>query len=149
MVATQKPALLRTVQNWIKGLDRSDSTRTSVHVYRVKYGDARQIARVLTDMFGGGSSSGGLLDGADNQIAPGSGSSASASDRLSMNGNSPSSSSGGFGARAGTGTGSNGTSGFGAPAAAAPAGANLGSLDRNGTGSGGGQPLMQGVRITA
>jgi len=149
LVVSKKPALLHTAATWIKRLDRADSSRTSVHVYRVKYGDARQIARVLTDMFGGGSSSGGLLDGADNQIAPGSGSSASASDRLSMNGNSPSSSSGGFGARAGTGTGSNGTSGFGAPAAAAPAGANLGSLDRNGTGSGGGQPLMQGVRITA
>jgi general secretion pathway protein D len=149
LVVSKKPALLHTAATWIKRLDRADSSRTSVHVYRVKYGDARQIARVLTDMFGGGSSSGGLLDGADNQIAPGSGSSASASDRLSMNGNSPSSSSGGFGARAGSGTGSNGTSGFGAPAAAAPAGANLGSLDRNGTGSGGGQPLMQGVRITA
>ena len=69
--------------------------RTSVHVYRVKYGEARQIARVLTDMFGGGSSSGSLLDSADNQIAPGSGTSASASgDRLSLNTNNPSSSSG-------------------------------------------------------
>jgi general secretion pathway protein D len=149
LVVSKKPALLHTAATWIKRLDRADSSRTSVHVYRVKYGDARQIARVLTDMFGGGSSSGGLLDGADNQIAPGSGSSASASDRLSMNGNSPSSSSGGFGARAGTGTGSNGTSGFGAPAAAAPSGANVGSLDRNGASSGGGQPLLQGVRITA
>ena len=38
----------------------------------MKYGDAKQIARVLTDMFVGGSSS-SLLDSADNQIAPGSG----------------------------------------------------------------------------
>ena len=149
LVVSKKPALLHTAASWIKRLDRADSSRTSVHVYRVKYGDARQIARVLTDMFGGGSSSGGLLDSADNQIAPGSGSSASASDRLSLNSNNPSSSSGGFGSRMGTGTGSSGTSGFGAPAAAAPAGTNMGSLDRTGTGSGGGQPLLQGVRITA
>ena len=69
--------MLHTVENWIKRLDRSDTTRTSVHVYKVKYGDAKQIARVLTDMFGGGSSS-SLLDSPENQIAPGSGTTASA-----------------------------------------------------------------------
>lgn len=164
LVVSKKPALLQTAATWIKRLDRADSSRTSVHVYRVKYGDARQIARVLTDMFGGGSSSGGLLDSADNQLAPGSGSSASASgDRLSMNGNSPSSSSGGFGSNSSSQSGGFGSSsssssggfgsragsaasntGFGAPAA----GANAGSLDRGG-GGGGGQPVLQGVRITA
>ncbi|HBK05573.1 MAG TPA: type II secretion system protein GspD, partial [Acetobacteraceae bacterium] len=162
LVVSKKPALLHAAATWIKRLDRADSSRTSVHVYRVKYGDARQIARVLTDMFGGGSSSGGLLDSADNQIAPGSGSSASASgDRPSMNSNSPSSSSGGLGSNSssssgGFGSGSSSSSGgfgsragsasnagFGAPAA----GANAGSLDRGG--AGGGQPVLQGVRITA
>ncbi len=160
LVVSKKPAMLHTAATWIKRLDRSDSSRTSVHVYRVKYGEARQIARVLTDMFGGGSSSGGLLDSADNQIAPGSGSSASASDRLSLNSNNPTSSSGsggfgsssgGFGSRPGSGTGTSGTSGFGAPAAAS-AGASAGALDRNSTGPGGGggsQSVLQGVRITA
>src|SRR6202035_4002718 len=76
MVVAKKPALLHTVETWIKRLDRSDATRTSVHIYRVKYGEAKQIARVLTDMFGGGSSNSSLLDSADNQIAPGSGTSA-------------------------------------------------------------------------
>src|ERR1700744_1162351 len=66
MVVTKRPALLHTVEIWIKRLDRADSTRTSVHVYKVKYGDAKQIARVLTDMFGGGSA-GRLLDRAANQ----------------------------------------------------------------------------------
>jgi general secretion pathway protein D len=156
LVVSKKPALLHTAATWIKRLDRADGSRTSVHVYRVKYGEARQIARVLTDMFGGGSSSGGLLDSADNQIAPGSGLSASAS-----NSNNPTSSSGGFGSssggfgsRMGSGTGTSGTSGFGAPAAGAPAagalgGANAGSLENRGSGSGGGQPVLQGVRITA
>jgi general secretion pathway protein D len=148
LVVSNMPALLHTAATWIKRLDRADSTRTSVHVYRVKYGEARQIARVLTEMFAGGSSSGGLLDSADNQIAPGSGSYATASDRLSLNSNSPSSSSGGFGPRGGSAT----NSGFGATAAAAPgsAAASPASLDKNGTGSSGnGQPLLQGVRITA
>ena len=151
LVVSKKPALLQTAATWIKRLDRADSSRTSVHVYRVKYGDARQIARVLTDMFGGGSSSGGLLDSADNQIAPGSGASASASDRLALNTNNPSSSSGGFGSRAASGGGIGGTSGFGAPAGTTPAAASPGSFGGSGggPGSGGGQPLLQGVRITA
>src|SRR5882762_5402125 len=146
LVVSKKPALLRTAATWIKRLDHADSTRTSVHVYRVKYGEARQIARVLTEMFIGGSSS-GLLDSAENQLAPGSGTSATASDRLSQNNNSSSSS--GFGSRSQSGT--NGTSGFGGQTAAASAGANTsgtGSLDSRSTGAGG-QPLLQGVRITA
>ena len=154
MVVCKRPALLRTAATWIKRLDTADTARTSVHVYRVKYGEARQIARVLSDMFIGGSSS-GQLDTADNQIAPGSGTSATSSaDRLSLYGNSSSSnspsSSNGFGSRAASGTSA--TSGFGASTpAAAPAAANApatGSLDSRSSGSGG-QPVMQGVRITA
>jgi general secretion pathway protein D len=148
MVVSKKPALLRTVENLIKRLDRSDATRTIVHVYKIKYGEAKQIARVLTDMFGGGSSSGGLLDSPDNQIAPGSGTSAGNSDRGSF-GNSASSSTGagssssqpgaGFGTRMGTA--------FGGPQGGANGG-NAGQLDKgNGSGSGG-QPLLQNVRIT-
>jgi general secretion pathway protein D len=152
LVVSKKPGLLHTAATWIKRLDHADTARTSVHVYRVKYGEARQIARVLTEMFIGGSSS-GLLDSPDSQIAPGSGTYATASaDRLSLNNNSPSStSSSGFGSRMQSGT--NGNSGFGAQTAAAPAGANTntsdaGSLDSRGAGSGG-QPMLKGVRITA
>src|ERR1700736_5507820 len=149
MVVSRKPALLRTAATWIKRLDNADTGRTSVHVYRVKYGEARQIARVLTEMFIGGSSSSGLLDSAENQLAPGSGTSATASDRLSQNNNSSSSS--GFGSRSQSGTSTNGTSGFGGQTAAASAGANTsgtGSPHRRSAGAGG-QPLLQGVRITA
>jgi general secretion pathway protein D len=149
MAVSKKPELLRTAATWIKRLDHADTARTSVHVYRVKYGEARQIARVLTDMFIGGSSS-GLLDNADSQIAPGSGASATSSgDRLSQNGNA-SSTTNGFGARGGSGTGS--TPGFGTPAAATAGGTNAaagnGALDGRSSGSGGGQPLLQDVRIT-
>jgi general secretion pathway protein D len=151
MVVSKKSALLHTAATWIKRLDRADTARTSVHVYRVKYGEARQIARVLTEMFTGGSSS-SLLDNADSQIAPGSGTYATAStDRLSLNNNSPSTSSNSFGSRMPSGTNGNGTSGFGAQPAAAAAGANpsdSGSLDSRNAGSGG-QPMLKGVRITA
>src|ERR1700726_2331224 len=106
LVVSKKPELLRTAATWIKRLDHADTARTSVHVYRVKYGEARQMARVLTDMFIGSSSS-GLLDSADNQVAPGSRAAATSSgDRLSQNGNASSSSSmtNGFGARGASGT---------------------------------------------
>ena len=55
MVITRKPALLHTAETWIKRLDRANTSKNSVHVYRIKYGEARQIARVLTDMFIGSS----------------------------------------------------------------------------------------------
>src|ERR1700681_985471 len=115
LVVSRKPALLRTAATWIKRLDNADTGRTSVHVYRVKYGEARQIARVLSEMFIGGSSS-ASLDAAGSQIAPGSGLSATSSaDRLSLNGNNGGSSSNGFASRSmGGGTGSSGGSGFGA-----------------------------------
>jgi general secretion pathway protein D len=152
MVVSKKPALLHTAATWIKRLDHADTARTSVHVYRVKYGEARQIARVLTEMFIGGSSS-SLLDNADSQIAPGSGTYAtSSSDRLSLSNNASSStSSSGFGSRMPSGTNAGGTTGFGTQTAAAAPGANTpdaGTLDSKGAGSGG-QPMLKGVRITA
>jgi general secretion pathway protein D len=159
LVVSRKPALLRTAATWIKRLDNADTGRTSVHVYRVKYGEARQIARVLTEMFIGGSSS-ASLDSASNQIAPGSGLSATSSgDRLSLNSNSGGSSSSVFGSRSGTGGGGGsgfGGSGFGGTptaagnAAGAGAGTGLGGLADSGSSSaGGGKPVLQGVRITA
>ena len=146
MVVSKRPDMLRTAATWIKRLDREDTARTTVHVYRVKYGEARQIARLLTDMFIGGSSS-SLLDSADSQIAPGSGTSATSSgDRLSLSPNGSSSSTttnNGFGSRNTSGAGA----GPGAQAAGA-AGGN-GALDSGrGSSSGNNQPLLQDVRIT-
>ncbi|WP_316232808.1 type II secretion system secretin GspD [Bradyrhizobium sp. SZCCHNPS2010] len=156
MVVSRKPALLQTAATWIKRLDREDAARNSVHVYQVKYGEAKQIARVLNDMFIGGSSS-SSLDSADNQLAPGSGSTTSSSvaDRLSLNSNSSSNSqSNGFGSRQSGTSSSSGMSGFGQSQSAGTTGKSSGSsgpdaLDSSRSGSGGnGQALLQGVRIT-
>jgi general secretion pathway protein D len=150
MVVSRKPALLRTAATWIKRLDTADTGRTSVHVYQVKYGEARQIARVLTEMFIGGSAA-AALDTAGSQLAPGSGTYATSSaDRLSLNGNgnSSSSTSNGFGSRSSAGAGTNGTLGFGAAQAAAANGSGAGALDGGGR-TAGGPPVLQGVRITA
>ncbi|MDR3484787.1 MAG: type II secretion system secretin GspD [Bradyrhizobium sp.] len=147
MVVSKRPEMLRTAATWIKRLDQADTERTSVHVYQVKYGDARQIARVLTDMFIGGSGS-SLLDSAADQVAPGSGTSATSSgDRLSMNGNASngnaSSTMNGFGNRSRTGSTTQAAGGNGK-------GGGANELDSgHGSSSGTGQPVLQGdVRIT-
>ena len=82
LAVTNKPDVLRAVGTWIRRLDTADSTRTAVHVYRVKYGEARQLARVLSDIFGGGST--GSFETAASQVAPGGGLSKTSSnaDRL-------------------------------------------------------------------
>ena len=72
MVISSKPALLRTAATWITRLDKSDTAATGVKVYQVRYGDARLLAQLLNDIFGGGGGR-GLVDSATNQIAPGSG----------------------------------------------------------------------------
>jgi general secretion pathway protein D len=145
LVVSRKPALLHTAATWIRRLDHADTARNSVHVYRVKYGEARQIARVLTEMFIGGSSA--SLDGADNQLAPGSGSaSTSSADRLSLNANSASPTNG-FAPRSPSGTAPGGASGFGQSQPANGNPSPAGALDARSAG-GTGQPLLQGVRIT-
>jgi len=72
MVVSSKPELLRTAATWINRLDNSDAATTGVKVYRVKYGEAKQMAALLNDMFVGGSAS-TSLESPTNQIAPGSG----------------------------------------------------------------------------
>jgi general secretion pathway protein D len=76
LVVTRKPHMLRQAALWIKRLDKSDNAGTSVHVYRLRYGDARQIARVLGDLFGSRSQG---LNSAANQLAPGAGATSSTS----------------------------------------------------------------------
>ncbi len=155
LVVSRKPALLHTAATWIRRLDHVDTTRTSVHVYRVKYGEAKQIARILTEMFIGGSSS--SLDRADDQLAPGSGSSlTSGVDRLSGGSNSASSA-GGSGSRPPSGMGASGGGGSGVGKQATASGgfgagtntsAGSGALDSRSGSGGNGQPIMQEVRIT-
>ena len=70
LVVTRKPEMLRAAETWIRRLDAADTARTGVHVYRVKYGEARQLARVLNAVFV--TAGGGGLDNGPG-VAPGSG----------------------------------------------------------------------------
>ena len=57
LVVTRKKELLKRVATWIDRLDKSGGAGTDVKVYRMRYGDARQVAALLNDMFVGSSSS--------------------------------------------------------------------------------------------
>jgi general secretion pathway protein D len=153
LVVTKKPDLLKTAETWIKRLDTSGTNRTGVHVYRVNYGEAKQVAKVLNDIFVGGGS-GGSFD------TPSSTAPRSSTERLALG----SSQSGGAGGAAGRGLGGGG-GGAGRGGGGSPAGfqstigtangANANALESRGAGLGGssasgsGGPLLEGVRITS
>ena len=71
MVVTKNPDYLKETTQWVQRLDRSDTTGTTVRTYRLKYGNASDVAKMLANIFGGQQS-----DASDNspanQIAPGS-----------------------------------------------------------------------------
>jgi general secretion pathway protein D len=79
LVVARKPELLKSVSAWITRLDKSGSAGTGVKVYRMRYGDARQVAELLNEIFTGNSTSG--LDAPSNQLVPGGGMIASSSNR--------------------------------------------------------------------
>jgi general secretion pathway protein D len=72
LVVTSKPQLLKTAANWIARLDSSGTGGTAIKVYRVRYGDAKQIAQLLNNLYVTGASD-ASADSATNQIAPSSG----------------------------------------------------------------------------
>ena len=82
LVVASKPEMLRTAARWIYRLDEPSTSSASVKVYKVRYGDAKQIAQLLQQIFetnGGGVSA----ESPTNEIAPGSGIKAmSTADRL-------------------------------------------------------------------
>jgi general secretion pathway protein D len=84
LVVTRKPELLKTAATWISRLDKSGTAGTGVKVYRMRYGDARQVAALLNDIFTGGSSHG--LDSPMNQLVPNGGVTTMASDRSTFGG---------------------------------------------------------------
>jgi general secretion pathway protein D len=115
LVVTRKPNLLRQAALWIKRLDKASNAGTSVHVYRLRYGDARQIAGVLGDLFGNRQQG---LNSPVNQIAPGGGASSFSSgpggnetNNESATNQTPGGSTAGFGS-GGLGSNGNGNAGI-------------------------------------
>ncbi|PNG24506.1 type II secretion system secretin GspD [Methylocella silvestris] len=140
LVVARKPELLRAAATWIARLDGSATASTGVKVYRVRYGDAKLIARLLSDLFTGGASS---SDSAANSLAPGSGSSVSTTDRLTGGTASLAASAGGGGSAGsslGAGSGSSSSSSLGAGAGSSGAGSQspFGTLGSAGAAGGAG-----------
>lgn len=133
LVVTRKPELLRTAATWIRRLDNSEVASTGVKVYRVRYGDARQIARLLNQLFTGGGSA-GSLESPTNEIAPGGGTTALSSvEKLSGGPQAPTIS----GVHQGIAT---------APAASGQSGGLSSNPSSGGIGTA--TPILPGVRIT-
>ena len=142
LVVTRKPEFLDRVSTWIKRLDKSGSAGTGVKVYRMRFGEARQVAALLNDMFLGGS--GGGLDSSTNQLIPGGGLVASSSGTAPASAPSgasqsaPSTAPTGFNARFADAAGGRSTTGTSAR------GVSGGALGQAGPGS-----ILQNVRIAA
>jgi general secretion pathway protein D len=152
LVVTRKADLLKTVATWITRLDKAGTAGTGVKVYRMRYGDARQVAALLSEMFVGSFGSGS--DSPINQLVPGGGAVASRSDRPSLGGSqqaggeigSPQLSAGpslGAGSRLADASGGR----------TSPATSPTRPLGRDGplggAGATGGAPILPGVRIAA
>jgi general secretion pathway protein D len=134
LVVARKPNLLKQAAMWIKRLDQANNAGASVHVYRLRYGDARSIAKVLGDLFGARQQQG--LESPVNQIAPGSGATTA--------------SSGIFGGQQGSGATATAQSGTGVAAASTGGGGNAGiQLGNLGSGFGNSQGLVSGSGSSA
>ncbi len=158
LAVTRKPEILKRVETWVARLDNTVNARSSIYIYYLKFGEAKQIAKAINEIFGssGGTGSQGNFDTA---TAPGSGQSSSSSGsalgRLSLGSNGQSTSGTGApasGYRATSGGGSDtaqsGTLGTEQPGNS-PLDTAGGSPSAARSGSSGISGVLEGVRITA
>ncbi|MGA0532420.1 type II secretion system secretin GspD [Hansschlegelia sp. KR7-227] len=77
MVVTKNPGLLKRAESWVKRLDRdSASGGENVFVYKARYRDSKELARIITSLFraGGDGGRGASKAGTDSPSTSGSGS---------------------------------------------------------------------------
>jgi general secretion pathway protein D len=71
LVVTKNPKFLERATQWVQRLDRSDTSGTTVRVYRLKYASAPQVAKVLNEIFLTQRAGQSIGDSPASQIAPG------------------------------------------------------------------------------
>lgn len=156
LAVTRKPEMLKRIETWITRLDNTANPRASIHIYYLKFGEARQIARAINEIFGN-SGAGSNLDSAAGQIAPGSGlsssSGGSALSRLSVGQPNQTGGTLGSGYRSASGGGADATQPGPGASPNSTQGAGLfdnasGNTGANG-GRSGGAGVLDGARITA
>ena len=69
LIVTKNPKYLERATQWVARLDRSDTSGTTVRVYRLQYSNATQVAKILNQIFVTQRSGSG--DTPASQIAPG------------------------------------------------------------------------------
>jgi general secretion pathway protein D len=151
MVVTKNPNLLKQTTQWVERLDRSDNSGTAVRSYRLKYGNAMQIVKVLNGIFASNRSGSDGGDTRTSPTAPGTTTAQSRLDSLDRGVQNASTTS--------TNGSANGQSGSGAFGSASRAGAPLSAAfdtfsnrknsDADTPGEGSGQGAFRNVRITA
>jgi general secretion pathway protein D len=73
LAIAQSDRMIRNVKTWIDRLDRADYDNTTVRVYKLRFGNAKQVAAVLKDVFTGQSSGLSTTGNSDlSQLTPGS-----------------------------------------------------------------------------
>jgi general secretion pathway protein D len=159
LIVTRSPKLLERATLWLRRLDRSDMSGSTVRVYQLANGNATRVAKILNEIFVG-KGAGSTTDSAATQLAPGTSAAQSKLDQLSTG-----SSFGGNGGVPANGsqTGANGqqnvsAAGAGGGSQIASAFGNFaeqknadGEAKSEGGGSSGSLPkgVFQNVRITA
>ena len=130
LVVTKNPKFLERATQWVQRLDRSDTSGTTVRVYRLKYASAPQVAKVLNEIFLTQRAGQSLGDSPLSQIAPGTSAAQSRLDSLKT----ASAGSGGIagGATSGGSATSGGRSGAARGAAAGPISAAFESFENKG-----------------
>jgi general secretion pathway protein D len=71
LMVTKNPKFLERATQWVQRLDRSDTSGTTVRVYRLKYASAPQVAKVLNEIFLTQRAGQSIGDSPLSQIAPG------------------------------------------------------------------------------
>ena len=69
MVVSKNPSYLKQATQWVQRLDRSDTSGTTLRTYRLRHGNATQVAKILNDIFV--NRSGSTADTPGSQLAPG------------------------------------------------------------------------------
>lgn len=90
LAVSRNAKVLERATQWVRRLDRSDPTGTTVRVYSLRFGNSRSIARILNEMFVGRSSQSSGQDSQTSPTAPGQNAATSRIDSLgsgSMTGN--------------------------------------------------------------
>jgi general secretion pathway protein D len=153
LIVTKNPKYLERATQWVQRLDRSDTSGTTVRVYRLQYGSAPQVAKVLNEIFVTHS---GIGNTPGSQIAPGTSAARSRLDSL----DSPKNGSNGSALGNGTTTAQNGTAPGAAGAhVAGPIAAAFENFDKDretetatspsAASDSGARGVFQNVRITA